>query len=93
MRNTKTGQIILRMERHLYQYSPSDERTGTGNPVNVFKSSRAEQRCITIATSTMPAQYILPDIQGEIREEISAEQFSNRESDSSTALNRCIASG
>ena len=50
------------------------------------KAAEQKERCITIATSTIPAQYILPDILVKFRERFPEEQFRIVESDSSTVI-------
>lgn len=46
------------------------------------KSAKAEATCVTIAASTIPAQYILPEILVKFRERYPNEQFKITESDS-----------
>ena len=86
VRNTKTVKLS-EDGKTLYQYATSDDRTGTGNPVNVFKSSRAERK---MYYDQQHLRYrrsnILPDILVKFRERFPEEQFRIVESDSSTVI-------
>ena len=46
------------------------------------KDAHREEKCITIATSTIPAQYVLPAILAKFRETYPDEQFRISENDS-----------
>ena len=46
------------------------------------KDAHCEEKCITIATSTIPAQYVLPAILAKFRETYPDEQFRISENDS-----------
>lgn len=50
------------------------------------KEAKAERKCVTIATSTIPAQYLLPGILAKFREKHPKEQFRITESDSATVV-------
>ena len=81
VRNTK--EVKLSEEgKQLYQYARQMVELEE-EIVHVFsKDAQREEKCITIATSTIPAQYVLPAILAKFREAYPDEQFRISENDS-----------
>ena len=61
MRNTKTVKLS-EDGKTLYQYARQMIELEQEIQSMFSKAAEQKERCITIATSTIPAQYILPDI-------------------------------
>ena len=85
MRNTKTVKLS-EDGKTLYQYARQMIELEQEIQSMFSKAAEQKERCITIATSTIPAQYILPDILVKFRERFPKEQFRIVESDSSTVI-------
>ena len=85
VRNTKTVKLS-EDGKTLYQYARQMIELEQEIQSMFSKAAEQKERCITIATSTIPAQYILPDILVKFRERFPEEQFRIVESDSSTVI-------
>lgn len=85
VRNTKTVKLS-EDGKTLYQYARQMIELEQEIQSMFSKAAEQKERCITIATSTIPAQYILPDILVKFRERFPKEQFRIVESDSSTVI-------
>ena len=85
VRNTKTVKLS-EDGKTLYQYARQMIELEQEIRSMFSKVAEQKERCITIATSTIPAQYILPDILVKFRERFPEEQFRIVESDSSTVI-------
>ena len=81
VRNTKEvklsedGKQLYQYARQMIELEEEIERVFS-------KDAQREDKCITIATSTIPAQYVLPGILAKFREAYPEEQFRISENDS-----------
>ena len=81
VRNTK--EVKLSEEgKQLYQYARQMVELEKEIEQVFSKDAHCEEKCITIATSTIPAQYVLPAILAKFRETYPDEQFRISENDS-----------
>ena len=81
VRNTK--EVKLSEEgKQLYQYARQMVELEEEIEHVFSKDAQREEKCITIATSTIPAQYVLPAILAKFREAYPDEQFRISENDS-----------
>ena len=81
VRNTK--EVKLSEEgKQLYQYARQMVELEKEIEQVFSKDAHREEKCITIATSTIPAQYVLPAILAKFRETYPDEQFRISENDS-----------
>ena len=85
VRNTKTVKLSDD-GKTLYQYARQMLELEEEIKSIFSKVAEQKERCITIATSTIPAQYILPDLLVKFRQRFPEEQFRIVESDSSTVI-------
>lgn len=85
VRNTKTVKLSDD-GKTLYQYARQMLELEDEIKSIFSKAAEQKEKCITIATSTIPAQYILPDLLVKFRERFPEEQFRIIESDSSTVI-------
>lgn len=93
VRNTKEvslsedGKILYQYARQMIELEKSIETI-------FLEGGRMESRCITIATSTIPGQYLLPEILVKFSEKYPKEQFKIMEMDSAAVVEKvvdCIA--
>ena len=77
VRNTKTVKLS-EDGKTLLSVCTSDDRTGTGNPVNVFKSSRAERKMYYDRNLYDTGAVYSAGYSGEIPREISERTVQNR---------------
>ena len=68
--------------KQLYQYARQMVELEKEIEQVFSKDAHREEKCITIATSTIPAQYVLPAILAKFRETYPDEQFRISENDS-----------
>lgn len=90
IRNTKEVTLSESGEK-LYVYA--NQMVGLEKKIReVFEEEREMGRkCITIAASTIPAQYILPRILSEFMEKYPDEQFKVEETDSTRVVEKVVA--
>ena len=81
VRNTKEVKLSEQGKR-LYQHARQMIDLETEIMGLFTKDVKKEEKCVTIATSTIPAQYLLPGILAKLREKYPHEQFKITESDS-----------
>lgn len=93
VRNTKEvnlsedGKVLYQYARQMIELEKTIESVFLEGP-------RSESRCITIATSTIPGQYLLPEILVKFSEKYPNEQFKIMEMDSASVVEKiveCIA--
>lgn len=93
VRNTK--EVSLSEDgKLLYQYAKQMIELEKTIEATFLEGSRTESRCITIATSTIPGQYLLPEILVKFSEKYPKEQFKIMETDSASVVEKvvdCIA--
>ena len=89
VRNTK--EVKLSEEgKQLYQYARQMVELEKEIEQVFSKDAHREEKCITIATSTIPAQYILPKILMKFNERYPKEQVKLLETDSSQVVTKII---
>ena len=89
VRNTK--EVKLSEEgKQLYQYARQMVELEKEIEQVFSKDAHREEKCITIATSTIPAQYVLPAILAKFRETYPDEQFRISENDSCGVVERYL---
>ena len=74
--------VYAKTEIQLYQYARQMVELEKEIEQVFSKDAHREEKCITIATSTIPAQYVLPAILAKFRETYPDEQFRISENDS-----------
>lgn len=93
VRNTKEvnlsedGKLLYQYARQMIELEKTIETT-------FLEGTRTETRCITIAASTIPGQYLLPEILVRFSEKYPNEQFKIMEMDSASVVEKivdCIA--
>ena len=93
VRNTKEvslsedGKLLYQYARQMIELEKTIETT-------FLEGARTESRCITIATSTIPGQYLLPEILVKFSTKYPNEQFKIMEMDSASVIEKvvdCIA--
>jgi len=85
IRNTK--EVSLSEDgKELYQYASQMVELEKKIEEVFSEESRKDTKCITIASSTIPAQYILPEILATFNEKYPTEQFKVMEMDSSKVI-------
>lgn len=93
VRNTKEvslsedGKLLYQYARQMIELEKTIETT-------FLEGARTESRCITIATSTIPGQYLLPEILVKFSAKYPNEQFKIMEMDSASVIEKvvdCIA--
>lgn len=93
VRNTKEvnlsedGKVLYQYARQMIELEKTIETT-------FLEGTRTETRCITIATSTIPGQYLLPEILVKFSAKYPNEQFKIMEMDSASVVEKivdCIA--
>lgn len=90
IRNTK--EVSLSEDgRELYQYASQMVELEKKIEEVFSEEARRDTKCITIATSTIPAQYILPDILATFNEKYPTEQFKVMEMDSSKVIEMVVS--
>lgn len=85
VRDTKTVKLS-EDGKILYQYARQMIELEQKIRSIFLNAAEQKERCITIATSTIPAQYILPEILAKFRERFPEEKFRILESDSTTVI-------
>lgn len=89
VRNTK--EVSLSEDgKELYQYASQMVELEKKIEEVFSEESRKDTRCITIASSTIPAQYILPGILTSFNEKFPTEQFKVMEMDSSKVIEMVV---
>lgn len=89
VRNTK--EVSLSEDgKELYQYASQMVELEKKIEEVFSEESRKDTRCITIASSTIPAQYILPGILTSFNEKYPTEQFKVMEMDSSKVIEMVV---
>ncbi len=89
IRNTK--EVSLSEDgRELYQYASQMVELEKKIEEVFSEEARRDTKCITIATSTIPAQYILPEILATFNEKYPTEQFKVMEMDSSKVIEMVV---
>lgn len=89
IRNTK--EVSLSEDgRELYQYASQMVELEKKIEEVFSEEARKDTKCITIATSTIPAQYILPEILATFNEKYPTEQFKVMEMDSSKVIEMVV---
>ena len=89
VRNTK--EVKLSEEgKQLYQYARQMVELEKEIEQVFSKDAHCEEKCITIATSTIPAQYLLPKILMKFNERYPKEQVKLLETDSSQVVTQII---
>ena len=89
VRNTK--EVKLSEEgKQLYQYARQMVELEKEIEQVFSKDAHREEKCITIATSTIPAQYLLPKILMKFNERYPKEQVKLLETDSSQVVTKII---
>lgn len=90
IRNTK--EVSLSEDgRELYQYASQMVELEKKIEEVFSEEARRDTKCITIATSTIPAQYILPEILAAFNEKYPTEQFKVMEMDSSKVIEMVVS--
>ena len=90
IRNTK--EVSLSEDgRELYQYASQMVELEKKIEEVFSEEARRDTKCITIATSTIPAQYILPEILATFNEKYPTEQFKVMEMDSSKVIEMVVS--
>lgn len=89
VRNTK--EVSLSEDgKELYQYASQMVELEKKIEEIFSEESRKDTKCITIASSTIPAQYILPGILTSFNEKFPTEQFKVMEMDSSKVIEMVV---
>ena len=89
IRNTK--EVSLSEDgRELYQYASQMVELEKKIEEVFSEEARRDTKCITIATSTIPAQYILPEILATFNEKYPTEQFKVMEMDSAKVIEMVV---
>lgn len=89
MRNTK--EVDLSEDgRRLYSYAKQMVELEKKVEEMFGKREEGEQHCIRIAASTVPAQYLLPEILAKFNEKYPKEQFKIQETDSARVVEKII---
>lgn len=89
VRNTK--EVSLSDDgKELYQYASQMVELEKKIEEIFSEESRKDTKCITIASSTIPAQYILPGILTSFNEKFPTEQFKVMEMDSSKVIEMVV---
>lgn len=89
IRNTK--EVSLSEDgKELYQYASQMVELEKKIEEVFSEEARRDTKCITIATSTIPAQYILPGILTAFNEKYPTEQFKVMEMDSSKVIEMVV---
>lgn len=89
IRNTK--EVSLSEDgKELYQYASQMVELEKKIEEVFSEESRKDTKCITIASSTIPAQYILPEILATFNEKYPTEQFKVMEMDSSKVIEMVV---
>ena len=89
VRNTK--EVSLSEDgKELYQYASQMVELEKKIEEVFSEESRKDTKCITIASSTIPAQYILPEILATFNEKYPTEQFKVMEMDSSKVIEMVV---
>lgn len=90
IRNTK--EVSLSDDgRELYQYACQMVELEKKIEEIFSSESRRDTKCITIASSTIPAQYLLPDILAAFNERYPNEQFKIMETDSAKVIEMVVS--
>lgn len=90
IRNTK--EVSLSDDgRELYQYACQMVELEKKIEEIFSSESRRDTKCITIASSTIPAQYLLPDILAAFNEKYPNEQFKIMETDSAKVIEMVVS--
>ena len=90
IRNTK--EVSLSEDgRELYQYASQMVELEKKIEEVFSEEARRDTKCITIATSTIPAQYILPEILAAFNEKYPTEQFKVMEMDSAKVIEMVVS--
>ena len=76
--------------KELYQYASQMVELEKKIEEVFSEESRKDTKCITIASSTIPAQYILPEILATFNEKYPTEQFKVMEMDSSKVIEMVV---